>query len=106
MAKSNSQPGSIAFTDFAPCAPSYGALASFIAAPVMGANNTPVGTLIFQMPIEQINQIIQASEGIGESGETYLVGTDYLIRSDSRFSEESTILKTKVDTETVKAAIA
>ena len=77
MAKSNSQPGSIAFTDFAPYAPSYGAPASFIAAPVMGANNSQVGALIFQMPIERINQIMQASEGMGESGETYLVGTDY-----------------------------
>ncbi|MBQ0719225.1 MAG: HAMP domain-containing protein [Gammaproteobacteria bacterium] len=106
MAKSNSTPGSIAFTDFAPYAPSYGAPASFIAAPVMGLNDTPIGTLVFQMPIERINQIMQASEGMGESGETYLVGTDFLMRSDSRFSEESTILTTKVDTETVKTAIA
>ena len=36
-------------------------------------------------------------------GETYLVGSDHLMRSDSRFSEESTILNTKVDGETVKA---
>ena len=106
MAKSNSQSGAIAFTDFAPYAPSYGAPASFIATPVMGSGNSPIGTLIFQMPIERIDHIMQASEGMGESGETYLVGTDYLMRSDSRFFEESTILKTKVDTATVKAAIA
>ena len=48
---------------------------------------------------------MQASEGMGESGETYLVGTDYLMRSDSRFSEESTILKTKVDTETQQSKL-
>ena len=106
MVKSNPKLGYIAFTDFAPYAPSYDAPASFIAAPVMGSNNDLMGTLVFQMPIERINQIMQTSEGMGESGETYLVGTDYLMRSDSRFSEESTILKTKVDTETVAAAIA
>ena len=106
MANSNPQPGAIAFTDFAPYAPSYDAPASFIATSVIGSNNTVIGTLIFQMPIERINQIMQASQGMGESGETYLVGSDYLMRSDSRFFEESTILKTQVKTATVKAAIA
>src|SRR3546814_14014763 len=49
---------------------------------------------------------MQSAAGMGESGETYLVGSDHLMRNASRFSEESTILKTKVDGETVKAALA
>ena len=43
---------------------------------------------------------------MGESGETYIVGSDYLMRSDSRFSKESTILKTRVEGATTKAALA
>src|SRR3546814_6990002 len=58
------------------------------------------------MPIGRINQVMQSAAGMGESGETYLVGPDHLMRSDSRFSAESTILKTKVDGETVTAALA
>jgi len=98
--------GYIAFTDFSPYAPSHDLPASFIATPVMGPQGQPVGTLVFQMPIDRINQIMQASEGMGELGETYLVGSDFTMRSDSRFSEQSTILKTRVETETVKAALA
>ena len=39
------------------------------------------------------------------TGETYIVGSDGLMRSDSRFSETSTILSQKVDTATVTAAL-
>ncbi len=51
---------------------------------------------------EQINEIMQERTGLGETGETYLVGQDFLMRSDSRFSEESTIMKQKVDTENTR----
>jgi methyl-accepting chemotaxis protein len=101
----NFKPGFFAITDFAPYAPSAGAPASFVAAPIFDAEGGVHGVLIFQMPIGRINEIMQQSAGMGESGESYIVGTDFLMRSDSRFSEESTILKTKVQTEATKKAI-
>lgn len=94
---------SIAFSDFHAYAPSHGAPASFIAAPIMGARGL-VGVLAFQMPIGRINRIMQATDGMGETGETYLVGADLLMRSDSRFSRESTILARRVDTAATRAA--
>jgi methyl-accepting chemotaxis protein len=94
----------VTFTDFSPYAPSADAPASFIATPILD-NTALVGVLVFQMPIDRINGVMQVATGMGESGETYLVGADYLMRSDSRFSEESTILKTKVETATVAAAL-
>ena len=102
----HSRHGYIAFTDFAPYAPSHEAPASFIATAITGPRGQAIGTLIFQMPIDRIDEIMQATDGMGESGETYLVGSDFTLRSDSRFSEESTILKTRVETETVQAALA
>ncbi len=96
--------GSINFIDFAPYAPSYGAPASFMSTPIVSTNGLQ-GVLIFQMPIDRINGVLQQNAGMGESGETYIVGADYLMRSDSRFSEESTILKTEVKTETVTKAL-
>jgi methyl-accepting chemotaxis protein len=97
--------GSIAFTDFAAYAPSAGAPASFIATPLLDEDGRFSGALVYQMPIERINAVMQVSSGMGESGETYLVGSDRVMRSDSRFSKESTILRQKVDTPSVRAAL-
>ena len=46
------------------------------------------------------------TSGMGDTGETYLVGQDYLMRSDSRFSDESTVLSQVVQTPTVDLALA
>ncbi|MDV7340741.1 methyl-accepting chemotaxis protein [Terasakiella sp. A23] len=93
------------FKDFRPYAPSYDAPASFLGMPVFDDAGGFHGVLIYQMPIGEINRIMQAAEGMGESGETYIVGKDNMMRSDSRFSEESTILKTKVTGATVDGAL-
>lgn len=93
------------FADFRPFEPSNGLPASFIAAPIRD-KNALLGVLVMQMPITRINAIMKQSDGLGETGETYLVGSDYLMRSDSRFIETSTILSTKVDSSTVRAALS
>lgn len=100
-AKSNSEP---VFVDFAPYAPSFDAPASFVGMPVMDGE-VPVGILVFQMPISRINALMQDATGLGETGESYIVGQDLLMRSDSRFSETSTILERTVDTEPVRLAL-
>ena len=41
-----------------------------------------------------------------ETAETYIVGEDLLMRNDSRFSDSTTILKTRADTEAVRRALA
>jgi methyl-accepting chemotaxis protein len=102
----NPTPDSVAFDDFKPYKPSYDAPASFIARGVFDDDGAFVGVLAFQMPIGRINGIMQIEAGMGESGETYLIGADGLMRSDSRFSEASTILSRAVETETARAALA
>jgi methyl-accepting chemotaxis protein len=99
-----SEAGHIAFTDFAPYEPSHGAPASFIATPIL-EDGKPIGVLAFQMPIDRINAIMQVSAGLGETGETYLVGSDYLMRSQSRLTKDATILKRKIDNASVKKAL-
>lgn len=99
--------GFVIFDDFKPYSPSHGAPASFIATPIMSDDGrTTLGVLVFQMPIDRLNAVLQQTAGMGETGETYVVGSDHLMRTDSRFSEESTILKRKVETEAVEAALA
>jgi len=91
--------------DFESYAPSNGDPAAFIASPVYDGNQK-IGAVIFQMPINKIDVVMQERSGLGETGETYLVGPDKLLRSNSRFSEKPTVFVTKVDTEAVKEAIA
>ena len=74
--------GQFAFVDFKQYLPSYNAPASFIAAPIFEGGSI-VGVLIFQMPLDRISSVMSQRAGLGETGETYLVGPDALMRSDS-----------------------
>ncbi len=98
-------PGTVVIEDFKPYEPSYGAAASFTGSPVF-RDGKKVGVVIFQMPVDKIMKIMQETAGMGETGETYLVGSDHLMRSNSRFSEESTLLTQRIDTDAAKAAIS
>lgn len=68
--------------DFQEYLPSYNAPAAFMAAPVRQAGML-VGVIAFQFPIDRLNEIMSERDGLGETGETYLVGQDALMRSDS-----------------------
>lgn len=60
--------------------------------------------LVLQIPIADINSImleINPENGLGKSGEIYLVGDDYLMRSESRFVPNS-VLNTSVNTQSIK----
>jgi len=104
-ARDSKKIGNKSFYDFRPYAPSNDTPASFVSTPIVDEDNRLAGVLVFQMPIGRINGIMQQADGMGETGETYIVGSDYLMRSDSRFSNESTILKTRVDGVAMDAAL-
>jgi class 3 adenylate cyclase len=75
--------------DFAPYSPSYGAPAAFIAAPIFKQSEL-IGVLAFQLPVDEINNVMTGNrnwegDGLGKTGESYLVGRDFLMRSVSRF---------------------
>ncbi len=71
-----------AIEDFAPYAPSNGEPASFVGAPVMSDGNV-IGVVALQISLEGINSIMKERTGLGKTGETYLIGADKLMRSDS-----------------------
>ena len=89
----------IKIIDFKPYAPSDNKPASFIGTSVFDDQSNYLGAIIFQLPIEPLDHIMQVTAGMGSSGETYLVGPDYLMRSNSRFFKQSSILRTQVKTE-------
>ncbi|MEL6963665.1 MAG: cache domain-containing protein, partial [Pseudomonadota bacterium] len=104
-ARDNASPDFEAFFDFKPYAPSHGAPASFISTAVLDEDGRTVGVLVFQMPIDRLNTVVQQSAGLGTTGQTFLVGNDLLMRTDSRFSEESTILVQSVENAAAEAAL-
>ena len=88
----NAQRGKVIFEDFKPYEPSYNAPAAFIATPIF-IDGVKKGVLVFQMPVDVINKIMRFNDqfekaGLGKTGECYLVGSDYLMRSNSRFQKE------------------
>ncbi|MFQ5965183.1 MAG: methyl-accepting chemotaxis protein [Candidatus Scalinduaceae bacterium] len=132
----SNDPNYVKLVDFEPYAPSYEGAASFIASPIFDGSEK-VGVLIFQMPIDKINLVMTSNNdwknvGLGESGETYIIGSDFTMRSQSRFliedkegyytqmrglginqslldnidAKDSTILLQKVETKGTRAAIS
>lgn len=83
-----SEPGVVTLTDFGTYRPSYGQPAAFLASPIY-SNSGLVGVLAFQVSTDKINRIMTINQdwnqvGLQQTGETYLVGADYRLRSDAR----------------------
>ncbi|WP_404973435.1 methyl-accepting chemotaxis protein [Vibrio campbellii] len=102
-----------AAVDFAPYAPSNGDPAAFLGVPLKVEDEQWM--VATQMSIDGINQLMNLRSGMGESGETYLVGSDYRMRSDSfldpvgrtiQASFAGTVANNGVDSDAVKRALA
>jgi methyl-accepting chemotaxis protein len=101
------------FADFAAYAPTGGKPAAFFAIPVLNPNDRQVQMILAaQVSQEQLNAIMGETIGLGQTGETFLVGQDKLRRTESRFladlGAETTILNPnfKVDTVASRGALA
>jgi class 3 adenylate cyclase len=81
-------PSAICLADFAPYAPSGGAPIAFMAAPIIDKGEV-IGVLIAQLSNQEIDNVATGNrrwreEGLGSTGEAYLVGPDYMVRSAPR----------------------
>ncbi|MCG8669766.1 MAG: methyl-accepting chemotaxis protein [Pseudomonadales bacterium] len=75
-------------TDFNRYYPSYENQAAFISSPIYSGNKK-IGVLIFQMPIDKINNIMSADQqwqdiGLGKTGQSVIVGENKTLRSQAR----------------------
>ncbi len=95
----------IDFSDFASYAPSGGDSAAFAGHAILKDSNV-IGVFAVQIAAEPLNDLMHFTAGMGATGETYLVGADGLMRSQSRFIPTPTLLKTKVDNASVRDGIA
>lgn len=78
--------------------------ASFFVIPVKTGDKAQ-GWVVLQSAINKVNTILTDHKGLGRTGEVYLVNREKKMLTDSRFLEDSTILKQKVDTEAVRLAL-
>jgi methyl-accepting chemotaxis protein len=112
--------GQVTFSDYAPYAPAYNQVSAFLATPLYYGEDQE-GVLIFRFPIGSINKIISfngnyALAGLGESGKSYLVGKDFIIRNDVRHFKaikdhlveemQTTIGFYKVESDSIRAALS
>jgi len=99
--------------DFSPYLPSNNEPAAFIALPLKSQGETKL-IVALQLSIDKINDIMQQRDGMGETGESYLVGDDKRMRSDSyldpvghsiKASFSGTIQKNGVDTQALNEGL-
>lgn len=107
--------GQYGFVDFAPYAPSNNDPAAFIAQPILDAKGKVSLYIALQLPLEGIQNIMGIREGMGDTGESYLVGMDLKMRSNSFLDPEGhsvnasfagTIDTNGVDTQATRDALA
>jgi methyl-accepting chemotaxis protein len=88
--------------------------ASFVAAPIIEEGET-LGVLAAQISLQRLNKVMQERAGMGESGETYVVGPNLRMRSDSYLDPQNrsvtasfkgTVEANGVDTVAAREALA
>ena len=103
----------ISVSDFKPYPPSNNEPAAFMMTKLNDLSGTHIGYVALQFPLNKVNKIMRQRDGMGETGETYLVGEDKRMRSDSFLdptghsviaSFAGDVSNNGVDTDAVKAA--
>jgi len=99
--------------DFSPYAPSNNEPCAFVAQPAVHDGKVEL-VVALQLSLKAVNNIMQQRDGMGKTGETYLVGPDKLMRSDSFLDPANHSVKAsfadpskgRVDTEASREALA
>jgi serine phosphatase RsbU (regulator of sigma subunit) len=102
-----------AISDYAPYAPSNHDPHLFVAQPVVNGEGKIELVVALQLSDEIMDKIMLERAGMGETGETYLVGSDKLMRSNSFLDYDHHSIKAsfanpiegKVETESIQKAL-
>ena len=116
----NEEGDKVYFSDFAPYLPSWNTPAAFVGTTVR-VDDEKIGYIAFQLDPANITDITNfggayEEAGLGKSGESYLIGKDGYMRSNSRFADTmefpevkkagTTVSVMKVDTDYGKKAVS
>ena len=100
----NAETGRVQMTDYGVYPPAGDIPVSFIGAPILDEDKL-VGCLIYQLSLGQINNLMQIHAGFWKTGETYLVGTDYLARTRTLFGKKNHFFEQRVDSLAVRKGL-
>jgi PAS domain S-box-containing protein len=100
-----SEAGQVQMTDYALYAPAGDIPVGFAGALLVSEEQT-IGVLIYELSLEHISDFMQDYTGLGETGETYLVGAeDTRLRSQPRFGQADDFFEQTVDTKAVQRGV-
>lgn len=91
--------------DYSMYAPADNAPSMFGAQPILDQTGKVQLVVAARINANRFNQLMTDRRGLGQTGETFLVGEDLLMRTDSRFDTNSSILKHKLETLAVRSAL-
>jgi methyl-accepting chemotaxis protein len=83
----------VAVSDFAPYLASYNDQAAFAASPIFEGDKL-IAVIAMQIPIDRITEAMSSGRnwkgiGLGDTGDTFLVGPDFKMRSNARYMLEA-----------------
>ncbi len=95
--KRDPKPGTARVLDFSAYAPAGGAPSAFLASPVVlqqpdGAAQM-LAVLAFRIQSDGLDRIMRTTDGMGDTGDTFLMGEDGALRSTPRFATELAVLQ-------------
>lgn len=94
------------FADFARYPPAGDIPLAFLAIPVLDQTKAKVGVLAVSFAADGLSASINHRQGLGNTGETIIVGNDGLARSDSLFTPQNDVLAPSVFNATIEAVLA
>ncbi|MGD8836643.1 MAG: ATP-binding protein, partial [Desulfobacteraceae bacterium] len=87
------------FSDFERYAPSFNIPAAFLITLIFDEEGEKIGLAAVQVGNGGIDRIMKEEIGLGTSAESYLIGSDLIMRSNSVLDDKPTILSEKVTTD-------
>jgi len=76
-----------------------------IVAPVRGDEAQVLGFTILEIELRRIQGLTEERSGLGETGEVIIVDRDHRMLTQSRFSKESTVLKSVPDNDAIRLGL-
>lgn len=100
-------PGVMSFADFSRYAPRDNQPTAFLAMPMFDSEKHEfLGVAAIQLPIKDIDELMQDKTGLGETGESFVIGREGWMLSDSRFDPQGSILKRQLKTVAAQRVLA
>ncbi len=94
--------GEMVFSDYESYGPSKELVFGFFTCAVINRGGNRIGAMAFQFPIKPINTIMRERTGMGHTAETYLVGPDLTLRSESTQDTKKSLITEKILTAQTK----